>query len=125
MATDKLREKYDKEGITLAVETDSRMSKDGVVFTVHDATFLRASGVDKKVSETDAKDFPMIKEGPLKIEFGGFYDVKESDDRTYCPLETLYQRTSKDLLIQMEIKEAAKSPEHVRKICQLIKKYDR
>jgi len=49
------------------------MSKDGVVYTVHDETFLRASGVDKKVEETDSADFPLIREGPLPVEFGGVY----------------------------------------------------
>jgi len=90
LAVDKLREKYSKEGVTVAIETDSRMSKDGVVFTVHDATFKRASGVDKKVSETDSNDFPLIKEGKIPVEFGGFYEATKSDDRTYCTLETLY-----------------------------------
>lgn len=102
--------------MTVAMETDSRMSKDGVVVTVHDETFLRTSGVDWKVSETNSTEFPYIKEGPLEVEFGGHYEVKPDDDRTYCPLENLYKHTSKDLLIQMEIKDAENSPLHVRKI---------
>jgi glycerophosphoryl diester phosphodiesterase len=124
-ATDLLREKYAGAGVTVGVECDSRMSKDGVVVTVHDESFQRVSGVEGKVSETDSTEFPNIREGPVKVEFGGHYEMKPEDERTYCTLEKLYQHTSKDLLIQMEIKDAEKSPLHVRKVVQLVKKYDR
>jgi glycerophosphoryl diester phosphodiesterase len=63
----------------VVIETDTRMTKDGVIAIAHDEDFKRLCGVDRKVKDTKSDEFPKMKSDFLKIDFGGLYRVKPND----------------------------------------------
>ena len=52
------------------IETDVRSTKDGVVLVCHDPNFMRLTGIDKDIAETNYEDIPKRYQKSLQIEFG-------------------------------------------------------
>ena len=91
----------------MAIETDCRSTKDGVVLVAHDDDLKRLTGRELKVSETDHADIPKYT-STFMCEFGHHdYRVKKSDDARFCTLEELFQAVPSTQIIQIDIKDAA------------------
>jgi len=62
------------------LETDVRMSKDGVIMVCHDDNFQRLCGDSSLTKDTEAASFPLVKDSlPLHFSKGQHYHLKESD----------------------------------------------
>ncbi len=76
------------------LETDVRMTKDGVIIVCHDDNFHRLCGVqagDALVRETNLQDLPPFSDR-LVMHFSKSqrYVMKEGDQRTYSTLEEVF-----------------------------------
>lgn len=78
------------------IETDVQMTKDGVIYVMHDATFDRLCDTTNrrnvKVLDTLSSDFPEFKD-EIALEFsnGKSYVRKPNDDKTFITLENAFK----------------------------------
>jgi glycerophosphoryl diester phosphodiesterase len=85
------------------LETDVRMTKDGVIIVCHDDNFHRLCGVqsgDSLVRETNLTDLPLFTDR-LVMHFSKSqrYLMKTGDQRSYSTLEQVFAELPKETVI--------------------------
>ncbi len=90
------------------IETDVRMTKDGVIIVAHDDNCVRLCGhkESRKISEMNLNELPHFKE-QLNMHFSKSQRLKlKQDDQNYfSTLEEVFQTIPKDIVIQIELKD--------------------
>ena len=92
------------------IETDVRMTKDGVIVVCHDDNFHRLCGTqagDSLVCDTNFKDLPPFNH-QLVMHFskGQKYQMKEGDQRTFNSLEEVFQNIPQNVVFNIELKDS-------------------
>ncbi|CDW71239.1 glycerophosphodiester phosphodiesterase domain-containing protein 1-like [Stylonychia lemnae] len=107
------------------LETDLRLTKDGILMTLHDDNFNRLSNVNKKVEEMNYKDQPKILD-EIPMHFTKDYKLKltEKHDKSFTTLEQLFSSIPSEIVVQIELKDQDNFEQH-RKTVELIQKYKR
>ena len=87
------------------LETDVRMTKDGVILVCHDDNFHRLCGAsstagDNLVRDTHSSELPLFKD-ELYMHFskGQTYKLKDGDTRRFSTLEEVFTALPKDVVI--------------------------
>mmetsp|Transcript_8418 Transcript_8418/g.14091 ORF Transcript_8418/g.14091 Transcript_8418/m.14091 type:complete len:292 (+) Transcript_8418:225-1100(+) len=120
------------------IETDVRITKDGVILVCHDQTFERLCKPEllphlkAKVSEMEWNNLestPEFKQ-QMPLHFAGLrnsqtaYERAEGDQSSYSRLEDIFAALPKEQVIQVDIKDM-QSEEAVRAVLHLVRKYER
>ena len=113
------------------IETDVRMSKDGVVFICHDNDFTRLCTPESipkdsvTIGTTDSNNFPKFKEEiPVEFSDGLTYKRKSTDAESHTKLEDVFKEIDKDVVLHVDIKDTNRKETTIA-VVNLVKKYNR
>lgn len=96
-------------------EIDVQSTKDGTVILLHDSTFERTAGLNKRPSQVTYNEV-------MELDVGAWYGMFYSE---YLPtLEQVIQATTGRIKLNIEIKASRYYPEVVDEVLSLIEKYD-
>ena len=98
------------------------MTKDGVVIVAHDEDVKRLCGIDKKVSDFNYDELPLMKR-QIPMHFStGEYHLLQDEDGKFTTLRELFEVASYKL-ISIDLKNADEAMNH--KVNDLIKEFKR
>lgn len=100
-----------------AIELDAKLSADGHVIVIHDATLVRTTGAKGKVKEMALADLRML-------DAGSFFSNNFSREKIPL-LEEVFEAVGRKMFINVELTNYNAPRDHlVESVCMLIKKFN-